>query len=381
MAASLPIQSIPRVPRAGLRGPNAPGSTARSQNRHIRKLIACAAWALLVLASRKATATPGEAVALDYDAHAGCPGEAEFWASVESRTPLARRVEEPGASWSFRVSITQRGGQSVGRLVIVRRSGGSEERVVRDPSCAQVADALALIVAVTVDPNASLAPAATSSPPAVATAPAPSSTPSGPSSQPTPPLTEPERVALAERAPREDRRPFGWFVGLDALAEGASSPEPSFGLALFARFGQRGGLGSSLRAEVAYVRSVPISLDGGTAQTDVLSGALDACPVRLSVASGLHVPVCARLEVGVLQAAGQGLAPAQEMSSSTLWLAPGAVVGLDWAIFRSWGLELRAGAVASIPRHTLVLAPPRIPLKELPPFGPLIALGGGYDFL
>ncbi len=104
-----------------------------------------------LLASGQTAAASSYAVA--YEASAPCPTKDEFIAEVATRLPTWRHAE--GADdQRFRVRLSADGGQAVGEIFL----GAAEQpRVVRGDSCVAVARALALILAVTLDPVAALA--------------------------------------------------------------------------------------------------------------------------------------------------------------------------------------------------------------------------------
>ena len=92
-----------------------------------------------------------------YRAPAGCPDAEAFTDRVrarrrpaqDSRTPTARRLE---------VRIEQRGGRAIGHLRVVGADDALAQRSIEAATCGEAADALALIAALTLDPDAAEQP-------------------------------------------------------------------------------------------------------------------------------------------------------------------------------------------------------------------------------
>jgi hypothetical protein len=122
-----------------------------------------------------------------------------------------------------------------------------------------------------------------------------------------------------------------------------------------------------------------VALVTGAARTELVAGAADACPVRFAIATGVLVGPCGRVELGVLRAAGLDLP--EPTTSTAPWLALGGIARLEWAPLGIWRIEVQGGAVASIPRHVLTLAPPRTAVEQLPAVGATISGGFGVRFL
>jgi hypothetical protein len=350
-----------------------------SRRRTTRSRILASSLALVTLGASRAAAQTAAPVAVDYAGHAGCPSADRFWSSVAARTSHARRAPPRDAVLSFRVLIERRSAQSVGRVVIESRDGGREERLARDASCEQVADALAVIVALAVDSNAS---------PEESTTPAqdaPRARPTQPVVSSRPPVESPLAAAEAPRAspavapPPPRAAGLEGLFGFEALGEGGTSADLSWGGALFAQLDAAAGWRSSMRASFVYARGAPMPLVTGEVQTDLVSGALDECPARLAIGRSLLLGLCGREELGVVTATGQQLP--QHRSASAPWFALGGVTRLEWAPVDWWRFEMQGGAVVTLDRHAIVVSPPRTVLDELPAVGAVVALGGAVRFL
>jgi hypothetical protein len=313
-----------------------------------------------------ASAEPIEPVGLVYRAHAGCPDASQFWRSVASRTKQPRHVDAGDAPRTFQVTIERKGGESLGHLVVLGRDGRHEEREARDGSCEEVAEALAIMLALTIDSQVPPpVPVASSPPPRVAP---PLQAPSPPPSPSTP-----------APHPNVARPGLEGALGVHALAEGATSSGISWGGAFFGQIGFAQGWRPAFRASIESAHGLPVALVTGAARTELLAGAFDACPVRFAISTGAFVGPCARVELGVLRAAGLELPDAR--STTAPWLAFGGVGRLEWAPIGVWQIEVQGGAVASVPRHALTLGPPRTEVEPLPAVGATFSAGVGVRFL
>ncbi len=90
---------------------------------------------------------------------AGCPSQEAFKAEVTSRTPRARMGASGEDVRQFVVQFERRDDRVEGRLVVRTGNHRGPTRTVEGATCAEAASALALIIAVAVDPLASTAPA------------------------------------------------------------------------------------------------------------------------------------------------------------------------------------------------------------------------------
>lgn len=113
--------------------------------------LALFSLALGLLGAERALAELGER--LVYHAPNSCPAREEFEARVQERTG-APSLDEGAPFERFEVELhpTRRGAR--GRLVTRQRGAAPTVREIKAGSCSEAADALALIVALTLDPNA-----------------------------------------------------------------------------------------------------------------------------------------------------------------------------------------------------------------------------------
>ncbi|HEY3256993.1 MAG TPA: hypothetical protein VGJ91_23715 [Polyangiaceae bacterium] len=129
---------------------------------------------------RVSPAQAADRVALAYDATAGCPSEADFKAAVEGRGGHFAGPGAPGAPLALQVSITRQTGGFRGQLQAMNEDATSAEREVHGATCQEVVDALAVVSATALNPEAE-SPAAPSAPaapaPAVIAVPTPAPAP------------------------------------------------------------------------------------------------------------------------------------------------------------------------------------------------------------
>jgi hypothetical protein len=114
-------------------------------------------------------AEAADRVALAYEPSAGCPSEADFKAAVEGRGGHFAGPGAPGAARALRVSIVQEGAGFRGTLQATNEDATSALREVHGATCPEVVEALSIVGATALNPQADSAPAPSAAPPAVST--------------------------------------------------------------------------------------------------------------------------------------------------------------------------------------------------------------------
>jgi hypothetical protein len=99
----------------------------------------------------------GEPIHIEYQAAEGCPLEADFVARVLERSAAARLVARREATRTFIVNL-ETGSPPSGSVTVTEGDHSQGARRLEADSCEHVADALALIVALALDPHAVAAP-------------------------------------------------------------------------------------------------------------------------------------------------------------------------------------------------------------------------------
>src|SRR5580692_7138294 len=199
---------------------------------------------------------------VEYVAPGNCPTEADFEAGVRARTAFARFADEPNAQ-AVHVIVRPTGAKYAGHLSIVSRSGRVSERDVQDALCSDVVDALALVTALAVDPNATLLLPAPSSPPPTGPAVPPLDAPpldSPPIAPPPPPPPETIPPPAARRASPPRSEPgspssaprWGAGAGATFMTIAGIAPDPLVGGGVYGEIESRspGWIAPSVRLTV-----------------------------------------------------------------------------------------------------------------------------------
>jgi len=364
------------------------------------------AAAALSLAAATAAAQPAtEPIRIRFAAAPGCPDGDAFTRQVWARTARARHAAEGEAARTLKVEITAAPGRFQGRLAVEDPAGPSAVREVGGASCDEVVSALALIAALTIDPQASTAPTPPSptppapqrttpalQPPAPApqrTTPAPQ--PPAPAPQPTPrriPVTPP-RISpsspgstLPGVAPPEGRvggeAPSlapALRVGVGGQAAGvvAIAPTVTPGVFLFGDVAwiRDGLLAPTVRLGALLATSEKVRSSAGTGRFTWAAAHLEGCPLRIR-SGPLSIVPCALLEVGVLTGQGAGDSYAREIARP--WVAPGILGRAEFRVVEGLSLEAQGALTFPLVRDTFYLEPATT-LHDVPALGG--AVGGG----
>jgi hypothetical protein len=300
-------------------------------------------------------------------------------AGVLGRTRRARAAgpgDEKSGTRTFTIALAQRDGASEGRLVVRTPDGGETEREVTGDTCEEVVSALALIVALTIDPHAS-----TSSAVAPPPAPPPADPPAPPPAEPaaSPPVPAPPADVAPARPPREPRWRFS--VSAEASAAAGIAPRWVIGvpLAVHAQSPSRGLLSPSFHLGVQRASSGSIDVDahGATAAFDWTVGTADACPGRVRYAAFSAEP-CLRFEAGTLHGAGGAIAPAREATRA--WVALGALGRASFSLAPPLFVALESGLHLPLTRTTYYFEP-NTTIYRAPAVGGFVGAGVGARFL
>ena len=378
-----------------------------------RRCRQVAAGAVLVsgvaIPQTRADAAPASDVSIrvDYQAPAACPSRDEFLDGVRRYTAKWSLVDGEGASHELVVALDRPGAAWAGTLDIAV-GPRKTRRVVSGPSCATVVRALAVMVALVIDPAASTSETTKGDTP-----------PSPPETPPAPPLPDqdvqgpdvpPKRTKLrtesrsvAPVAPQKEADPrhasrsslslalrqevttavvarpllvTGAFVDyeLPSLVNVEERTSPSIVV--------RPSVGLGLR------QSLPTSIGVPGGSTDFLWSALTprVCPLRLRLArERLELAPCFEASIGVLRATSQGIPLAQRTSKR--WLDASATLLGVWQFAAPWFMTVSAGLVAPLARHrfevveldSIRASAPRTELvSQAPALGLAVGLGLGF---
>ena len=219
---------------------------------------------------------------------ADCLSPTDLAERVASRSPRIQFVDD-AAVYAKVVVTSAHPGNIVAELVLATPGAEQPPRRFVARSCAEAADAIALIIAVTLDPTG--ADTSAHPPPAE---PAP----------PPPPTPAVETVAPAAPVPAiASKRRFGAYVAGQTIFGPAPAVMPGFALYGMAELDRGGVWVPALFVGATHVWRNDLSETGGTASFTLDAASVDACPLRLG-GSRLVARPCAAALVGRLATTG-----------------------------------------------------------------------------
>jgi hypothetical protein len=331
---------------------------------------------------------------LEVRADPSCTSRTDLVARVAARSPRIRFVDE--AALSARVQLTtMRPGNVVAEVVLAAPDSKPSPRRVVARSCAEAADAAALIIAVTLDPTLAHKPAAVAIRELGAASeggngfqagsdtptksPAPSRVPAASVSRPTskpaerPDIAKPDTEPVAERPDiaKPDTEPVAVTsvtppaphpkvasrhgLGAYATGEAVFGPAPAVmpGVAIyFLAAIDRDALWSpALLLGVAHAWRSDLSEAGGRASFALDAGSIDACPLRLRWSSFVARP-CASLLVGRMATSGNGPGSPEAASEARPFAVAGGAVILTVGIGSVIELTGRLGTGVTLVRDS-----------------------------
>jgi hypothetical protein len=292
---------------------------------------------LALIAQNAVGPSPGAPPArarLDVHGAAECVSRTDLAARVAARSPRIQFADD--AEIAAEVVVTSaRPGNVVAELTLgAARAEASPRRVV-GRSCADAADAIALIIAVTLDPTSSAgAPAtveSTSGGPPVAGRPAASQPPPAPKPPATPVApTPPATAAVVESSrpasvpARPTRRRFGATLAGQTIFGPAPEVMPGIAIYAMAALDRDGVWAPALFLGATRVWRSNISETDGSASFVLDAGSLDVCPVRFEWSRVLLRP-CASALGGRLNASGGADTRKAASAARPFGMAGGAV--------------------------------------------------------
>jgi hypothetical protein len=309
---------------------------------------------LALLGTARAEA-PSPPIHLEYRGGEGCPNEAAFAARLRERMmgSTGSGIDGPRVL----VAVDGSGERAVGQLTIEGRSGETTTRQISGPSCEQIVDALAFVVALTLDPAASAT--AVQAPPV--SGPLADAT-TAPASRAPPGATW--RLSAAAHASLTGAFPPGLQVSVPVFVElDDESPATLHRWTPAVRAGFERSFGAS------------VQVPQGSARFVWTVGRLDLC-AAFSLAPQLTVGPCLGADMGEIEGAGS-IAHPQERSP--LWFALGGLVRGRWQVRSPLFLEVDAGALFPVTRNTFVFDPDTL-LYEVPAVSERVSGGVGAYF-
>jgi hypothetical protein len=345
-------------------------------------------WSVVASAASDAPQSPSDTPRFElvYDAPAGCPDRAAFLDAIHARTPRSQLADEAtkASAVAFRVTIDARD-TSKGELEVHEPDGGQQKRIVSGRTCTEVAKALALVVALILDPDAELGseaqllnPPPPPPPPGLAPPPPPLS-PSLPRPPPSPP---------PQRAP-SDTRTWHLAVGAELGAMGGIGRSVAPTAGAFLDLGRHPPrlAASPVGLTRLFSPAFRVSIDVATTSNDLavgsasylwVAGTLRACPIYLPLPAQLRIGPCAGMEVGLHRGTTRDVP--NPSTHSDLWLAPAALSSLEWSLGERFTVELDGGALFPLRRTRFFLAPSTT-IFEVPQAAGTLMLSGRVRFL
>lgn len=321
-----------------------------------------AAAALLLPLSARAEPAAVEAVSLVYEGGETCPSEAEFFATVRTYT---RHWSPPApgttAARTIRVRLSVGASETVGTFLLSNAKRTVSERQIAGPTCADVSDALAVMVAVAIDPPAPDRESLVHEPP---------------------PGTPREPVRRPRDAPSPPRVVSN--VSIDLRLETTSAvidgSLPSLGASM--KVGLWFETGPTWLRDwkpsfaLGARQSLPKGreLRVGSAEFAWSAANLRLCPHEISLANVVDVAACAETNLGVFRAAVEGVVRAR--GSSVAWIDVGGSLWASVRLSNRFFLSSTVLLSAPLAGRDFALAS-GAPVVSAPPFGVLGGLGFG----
>lgn len=307
-----------------------------------------APWAAALLASGLVVRRAGAEVPvrLTYQAGPGCPDQTAFVALVRARNAHIQLADERTSAPLYGVTVEDHTQGARGRLVLAGPGGGLL-REVRAERCDEVADVLALVLALSLDPTAPPPPALSASAP-----PAPSA------SAPPAPVAPPTSAVPSAATPAPSAFPDETHWGVGAFGSLRTGVAPAIvgggGLAIERRTSR-----TLLRGSVSLGTSRTLDVDSveqATVQIRLAAARIEACGWPLGLGTSLALWPCAGLEGGALVARGGRIA--HPGSAAGVWAAVRGLGLLRWSVSPRLALEAAGGLSLHLTRHTFVFEEP-----------------------
>jgi hypothetical protein len=316
------------------------------------RVCLCALLALLA-STRAANAEPPQIVRLHYDADPSCPDVTRFRAEVLARITRPVSFRDQVASRTLRVRLRAEKSGIWAELWIEGPGQPPSRREFRTANCEDALRALALVSALAIDPNASLA-----ADPRV-------------SERPTPPPTSHRVTPVPVPAPQSSEQPAKNRFEVGAVLGAISGPAPELLV--------NGGIQAALDVSAGFSVLVPrLALGLLGARSGVLGASigqgdftwtalrLGACPLRFRLGSQTALRICSITDAGLVFVEGNPVAIENPDSAARAWLASGLSLLLQQRIGRMI-LGASAGALVSLTRDSFVFYTPLPrPIHDVP---------------
>jgi hypothetical protein len=291
-----------------------------------------------------------------------CTSKADLTARVLARSPRIQ-FQEAESSLVVRASFTLlQSGNIASELTLGKRGARPSLRRLVARSCAQAADAVALIIAVTVDPTSVSEGRPVDS--AAAGEPASKRTNDASPAQPNPnpkPSAEPaastpdQRAASGAQSAAAPRLRFGSHVSAQVLFGVAPAVMPGLSLDAVLALDREALWSPAIVLGFSHWWRTNLEERGGTAAFMLDAASLDACALRIG-STALEGRVCAALLVGRLSAAGSDTSNAPDTVHRPFAALGASLVGTGrlHPLIELWA---RAALSANLVRDSFEFAP------------------------
>jgi hypothetical protein len=331
--------------------------------KHVALLVAAFGVALPTRAGADEENTQPPAVRFEFQAVAGCAKAEDFVDQVRARTTNFRiaTASEPARVFVAEVRTLPTGPDPyAGDLVVHEPDGRVSDREVTGAACDQVAVALAVIIAVELDPEGIHRPPPVAAPPSAAPEPAPPAPAPGPPSAGAP-----------------------WRAGaiLKGGVESAMAATPAWSAEL--SFELRRATGRRFfpifRLDLEFASNV-MHGEGGSVPITVFYPAFQGCPFDFALGRTFTLEPCARFGFGFYYAQGDPVGSQRGQSLLGAWSALGGVLRARWVVADPVFLELEGEVFTPFMRDRYYLTTPDNPIHQAPPVGSRGAAGVGVHF-
>jgi hypothetical protein len=301
-------------------------------------------------------------VRFELEAPPECPTEAEFIEKVRKKIVFDLETPEERASRTFSVALSRRSDAAAqsfrGELRVLTPRGPISTRVISGVNCAEVAEAIAVIIAIELGPEHRAEDDRSAPPESVR----------------PPTAIEPSPAATGAR--------WRWAVtaafGVTSAVADALSPEARLMLAL--RNDSSELWSPEIRAGFVYVGGRTIENEAGSFQLTLLALAVEACPLRIRVSEGLALVACARSMLARRFASGGPPSNPSAESSTGWWADIAGLARAELALSSATWIELMAEGFAPLVRDRFYTFSPGLTVFEPPSAGVRAAFGMGLHF-
>jgi len=251
-----------------------------------------------------------------------CTDARGFAAGIMQRTTRAR-VEAGEDTTTLWVTVEKKPPGYRGSLRAVAPGQPARVREVEGDRCSEVVEALSLIAALALDPEAGLDSHERVAP---RPEPTPAPTPSAPSA----------------------RWSFG--IGAHATPYFGAVPSPGVGYGIHLRVALRSnGFAPLVRAHAERLVTSEVERATGSAEFGFWDAGLLVCPFRVPATGAWSGRACAGFEAGVVSAEGRDVTLG--LSSSAAWLSPSLSLLAEWEPSLELGVFVEAGAALPLARR------------------------------